>query len=67
MDERDGHGVPSLVILISRVVQANPARLLSTMSNRIRGLAPNTVSLDHIASHREVAPRQHPEEFAIAP
>src|SRR6516162_2004372 len=33
-------GVPSLVILISLVVQANPARLLRTMSNRMRGLTP---------------------------
>ena len=39
------HGVPSLVILISLVVEANPARLFRTMSNRIRGLAPNAVAL----------------------
>src|SRR6516165_1456045 len=38
-------GVPSLVILISLLVQANPARLLRTMSNRMRGLAPKAVAL----------------------
>src|SRR5262249_50878609 len=39
------HGVPSLVIRISFVVQARPARLFSTMSNRIRGDAPYAVAL----------------------
>src|ERR1044072_4234208 len=39
------HGVPSLVILISLVIQANPERLLRTMSNRMRGLAPKAVAL----------------------
>src|SRR5437868_15441984 len=37
-------GEPSEIILISPVVQAIPIRLLSTMSNRIRGLAPNAVA-----------------------
>jgi hypothetical protein len=39
------HGEPSLIILISRVVQASPARLLRTTSNRMYGLAPNAVAL----------------------
>src|SRR5271165_6186489 len=37
-------GVPSLVILICLVVQANPARLLSTISNRKRGDGPKAVA-----------------------
>ena len=38
------HGDPSLVIAIRLVVQARPDRLFSTMSKRIRGLAPNAVA-----------------------
>ena len=39
------HGEPSLVMAISRVVNASPDRLLSTMSKRMRGEAPNAVAL----------------------
>jgi hypothetical protein len=39
------HGVPSLFIATCRVVQARPDRLLSTMSKRCRGEAPNAVAL----------------------
>ncbi len=42
---RGRHGVPSLVMAISPRVKASPARLLSTMSKRIRGDAPNAVAL----------------------
>src|SRR3989442_6384394 len=38
------HGVPSLVILISRVVHARPAKLFSTISNLILGEAPYAVA-----------------------
>ena len=37
--------MPSLVIAMLRSVHASPHRLLSTMSNRILGDAPNAVAL----------------------
>ena len=39
------HGLPSLFIAILFVVQARPDKLLTTMSKRIRGDAPNAVAL----------------------
>src|SRR5215510_2613845 len=42
---RGRHGVPSLVSLISLVVQARPARLFNTRSNRILGERPYAVAL----------------------
>src|SRR3989338_5674877 len=42
------HGVPSLSIFTSPVVQARPAKLLTARSKRIRGDGPYTVAFRNI-------------------
>jgi len=51
----DAKGVPSLVILISLIVQANPARLFKTMSKRILGERRKTVAF-HAKRERNCQP-----------